>query len=241
MRYVGTPDPGKRPKVGDAGAGGGTGASIAQTRGRDPLSFVTWNANSLLGRLRKSHDKDALFEYLRRKDLPDVICVQETWLPAAGPNRYDLGTPQIRSLAPNKSESITALTTTQSFNHRRGTLKDDTKVARDDRALLDLCFRQKPLSAYTPYYACADIKRAGTAVFVKKDLAVRSVSRSLVGALAAKAQHDEGRVLVIEFEHFVLLNTYAQNNGWSPESFAKRRRWDAEVDGEFLFILVWAM
>ena len=135
-----------------------------------------------------------------------------------------------------KRESITALTTTQSFNHRRGTLKDDTKVARDDRALLDLCFRQKPLSAYTPYYACADIKRAGTAVFVKKDLAVRSVSRSLVGALAAKAQHDEGRVLVIEFEHFVLLNTYAQNNGWSPESFAKRRRWDAEVDGELLFM-----
>ena len=118
--------------------------------------------------------------------------------------------------------------------HRRGTLKDDTKVARDDRALLDLCFRQKPLSAYTPYYACADIKRAGTAVFVKKDLAVRSVSRTLVGALAAKAQHDEGRVLVIEFNGFVLLNTYAQNNGWSPESFAKRRRWDAEVDGEFL-------
>ena len=72
-------------------------------------------------------------------------------------------------------------------------------------------------------------------MFVKKDLAVRSVSRSLVGSLAAKAQHDEGRVLVIEFEHFVLLNTYAQNNGWSPESFAKRRRWDAEVDGEFFF------
>ena len=90
------PDPGKRPKVGDAGAGAGTGASIAPTRGRDPLSFVTWNANSLLGRLRKAHDKDALFEYIRRKDLPDVICVQETWLPAAGPNRYDLGTPQIR-------------------------------------------------------------------------------------------------------------------------------------------------
>ena len=65
---------------------------------------------------------------------------------------------------------------------------------------------------------------------------MRSVSRSLVGALAAKAQHDEGRVLVIEFEHFVLLNTYAQNNGWSPESFAKRRRWDAEVDGELLFM-----
>ena len=27
----------------------------------------------------------------------------------------------------------------------------------------------------------------------------------------------------------MLLNTYAQNNGWTAESMAKRRRWDAEL------------
>ena len=81
------PDPSKRAK------GSGDDPTALRTKvgdndkRSDPRSFVTWNANSLLGRLRKQPDKDALFEYLRKKDLPDVICVQETWLPAAAPNR----------------------------------------------------------------------------------------------------------------------------------------------------------
>ncbi len=79
------PDPSKRAK----GSGDDpTGFQVGDNNKRsDPRSFVTWNANSLLGRLRKQPDKDALFEYLRKKDLPDVICVQETWLPAASSNR----------------------------------------------------------------------------------------------------------------------------------------------------------
>lgn len=91
------PDPSKRAKGSgpskrakgsgdDPTALGGTKVGDNDKRS-DPRSFVTWNANSLLGRLRKQPDKDALFEYLRKKDLPDVICVQETWLPAAAPNR----------------------------------------------------------------------------------------------------------------------------------------------------------
>ena len=84
------PDPSKRAKgSGDdpTGLGGTAKGSGDNDKRSDPRSFVTWNANSLLGRLRKQPDKDALFEYLRKKDLPDVICVQETWLPAAAPNR----------------------------------------------------------------------------------------------------------------------------------------------------------
>ena len=82
------PDPSKRAKGSgdDPTALGGSQVGDNDKRS-DPRSFVTWNANSLLGRLRKQPDKDALFEYLREKDLPDVICVQETWLPAAAPNR----------------------------------------------------------------------------------------------------------------------------------------------------------
>ena len=115
---------------------------------------------------------------------------------------------------------------------RRGTLKDDTKAAREDAALIHLCLRQKPLSAYRPYWSCADVKRAGCAVLVKKDVDVVSVRRSLTASsngANGDVAHDEGRVLLLEFRSFVLLNTYAQNNGWTQESFAKRRRWDAEV------------
>ena len=48
----------------------------------DPLTFMTWNANSLLGRLKNQGDKDAFFKYVKDND-PDVIALQETWLPAA--------------------------------------------------------------------------------------------------------------------------------------------------------------
>ena len=96
---------------------------------------------------------------------------------------------------------------------RRGTLKDDTKAAREDAALIHLCLRQKPLSAYRPYWSCSDVKRAGCAVLVKKDVDVISVRRSLTASPGDA--HDEGRVLLLEFRSFVLLNTYAQNNGWT--------------------------
>ena len=68
-------------------------------------------------------------------------------------------------------------------------------------------------------------------MLVKKDVDVVSVRRSLTASNGANGDvaHDEGRVLLLEFRSFVLLNTYAQNNGWTQESFAKRRRWDAEV------------
>ena len=92
---------------------------------------------------------------------------------------------------------------------RRGTLKDDTKAAREDAALIHLCLRQKPLSAYRPYWSCADVKRAGCAVLVKKDVDVVSVRRSLTASsngANGDVAHDEGRVLLLEFRSFVLLN-----------------------------------
>ena len=237
------PDPSKRAKGSgdDPTASGGTAGCAVGERRSDPRSFVTWNANSLLGRLRKQPDKDALFEYLRKKDLPDVICVQETWLPAAAPNRYVLAPPPsgpvptfITTSSPVASSRIIRRSdpSRRLPLTRRGTLKDDTKAAREDAALIHLCLRQKPLSAYRPYWSCADAKRAGCAVLVKKDVEVVSVRRSLTGGTSGDSQdvaHDEGRVLLLEFGTFVLLNTYAQNNGWTEESFAKRRRWDAEL------------
>ena len=105
-------------------------------------------------------------------------------------------------------------------------LRDDTKTYREDKQLIDLVMRQKPLSKYRAYWSCADIKRAGSGVLVKKDIDVVSVRRGLT---RPGESHEEGRVLLLEFANSVLLNTYAQNNGWTAESMAKRRRWDAEL------------
>ena len=51
-----------------ASAGGGEGAPC-----EEPRSFVTWNANSLL--LRMKSDWSAFSQFVARLD-PDVICVQ---------------------------------------------------------------------------------------------------------------------------------------------------------------------
>ena len=64
-------------------------------------------------------------------------------------------------------------------------------MARDDKGLIDLLLRQKPLSGYRAYWACADIKRAGSGVLVKKDIPVVSVKR---GVVTPDAAHPAGAV-----------------------------------------------
>lgn len=85
----GSSDPSKRAR-GDGGpegdAGAGAGAPDAPTR--QPKSFMTWNCNSFLGRMRKELDKKSFLRYVEDHD-PDIIALQETWLPAAAPDRYD--------------------------------------------------------------------------------------------------------------------------------------------------------
>ena len=80
------PPAAKKAKAGDesgpaAGVGGAAAPEAERPGQLDPLSFVTWNANSLLGRLRNVEHKDAFMAYVRERD-PDVIALQETWLPA---------------------------------------------------------------------------------------------------------------------------------------------------------------
>ena len=108
-------------------------------------------------------------------------------------------------------------------------MRDDTKQYREDKALIDLVMRQRPLSGYRAFWACADVKRAGCGVLVKKDVeAPTRVTRSLTSRARHEA-HEEGRVLLLEFSTLVFLNVYAQNNGWTAESMAKRRAWDEEL------------
>jgi hypothetical protein len=47
-------------------------------------------------------------------------------------------------------------------------------VARDDKAFIDTLLRQKPMSAYSAHWACQSMKRAGSAVLVRKSIPVLS-------------------------------------------------------------------
>ena len=44
-----------------------------------------------------------------------------------------------------------------------------------------------------------------------------------------KKHHKDGRVMIFEFEKFILMNTYAPNNGWDESTFNRRREWDGNL------------
>ena len=74
----GSSDPSKRAR-GDGGAEGdaGAGAGAPDAPTRQPKSFMTWNCNSFLGRMRKELDKKSFLRYVEDHD-PDIIALQET-------------------------------------------------------------------------------------------------------------------------------------------------------------------
>ncbi|KAJ0974644.1 hypothetical protein J5N97_016609 [Dioscorea zingiberensis] len=172
------------------------GASPAKA---EPLNFLTWNANSLL--LRVKNNWPEFSKFVQTLD-PDVIAMQEVRMPAAGSK----GAPK------NPSE-----------------LKDDTSSSRDEKQMLLRALSAPPFGNYRVWWSLSDSKYGGTALFVKKQFRPKKVSFSL-DRTASKHEPD-GRVILAEFETFLLLNTYVPNNGWKEEenSFQRRRKWDRRM------------
>ncbi|KAI4336264.1 hypothetical protein L6164_014810 [Bauhinia variegata] len=133
---------------------------------------------------------------------PDVIAIQEVRMPAAGSK----GAPK-----------------------SPGELKDDTNPSRQEKQTLMRALSSPPFGNYRVWWSLADSKYAGTALFVKKCFKPKSVFFNL-DKIASKHEPD-GRVILVEFETFRLLNTYAPNNGWKEEenSFQRRRKWDKRI------------
>ncbi|CAN6328868.1 unnamed protein product [Urochloa humidicola] len=190
----------KRPAAaadsGDAPAAAASGEEGSP--GEEPRKFLTWNANSLL--LRMKSDWPAFSQLVARLD-PDVICVQEVRMPAAGSK----GAPK------NPSE-----------------LKDDTSSSRDEKQVVLRALSSSPFKDYRVWWSLSDSKYAGTAMLIKKKFEPKKVSFNL-DRTSSKHETD-GRVIIVEFESFLLLNTYAPNNGWKEEnSFQRRRKWDKRM------------
>ncbi|KAF2907408.1 hypothetical protein DAI22_12g095300 [Oryza sativa Japonica Group] len=177
----------------------GEGDSPPAPREEEPRRFVTWNANSLL--LRMKSDWPAFCQFVSRVD-PDVICVQEVRMPAAGSK----GAPK-----------------------NPGQLKDDTSSSRDEKQVVLRALSSPPFKDYRVWWSLSDSKYAGTAMIIKKKFEPKKVSFNL-DRTSSKHEPD-GRVIIAEFESFLLLNTYAPNNGWKEEenSFQRRRKWDKRM------------
>ena len=248
---VAAPDSGKRPKPGD-------GEPPACGTRREPVSFVTWNANSPRTPSQGPRQERAL--RVRRGERPGRHLPPETWLPAAGPHPVRASHPPRGAVAPEPRRARVAsrATIVGTLAIDRASHPGTLPIDRASRALIDDSRSSPPPSLAQPRDAPRRHEavprgqardrpgaEAAPAESLRGVLGVRghhARGRRRVGAevvpptplgdakpVAPNEQHEDGRVLLLEFETFALLNTYAQNNGWTPESMAKRRRWDAEV------------
>ncbi|KAK6123686.1 hypothetical protein DH2020_042568 [Rehmannia glutinosa] len=207
------------------------------TTKKEPLKFLTWNANSFLLRIKNNWTEFSKF--VENLD-PDVIALQEVRMPAAGPK----GAPR---------------------NPRE--LKDDTSSSREEKQVVVRALSNPPFKNYNVWWSLSDSKYAGTALFIKECFQPKKDATSHKSTFVTKkelffsypdesdrvtdgyhgelcearttwcghgvgSKHEpDGRVNVAEFESFRILNTYVPNNGWKEEesSFQRRRKWDKRM------------
>eukprot|EP01018_Ginkgo_biloba_P023207 Gb_34536 [translate_table: standard] len=176
--------------------------AAAEGSRKEPLKFMSWNANSFLLRLKKNRSE--LADFVQRLD-PDVIAIQEVRIPAAG---------------------------CKGGSKNQGQLKDDTSSSREEKQILMRAILSPPFSNYRVWWSLGDTKYAGTALFVKHQFQPQKVTFSLDHTESSALKHEvDGRVIVAEFESFRFVNTYVPNNGWKDDEtgFKRRRKWDQRM------------
>lgn len=170
-----------------------------ETTKKEPSKFLTWNANSLLLRIKNNWTEFSKF--VENLD-PDVIAIQEVRMPAAGSK----GAPR---------------------NPRE--LKDDTSSSREEKLVVMRALSSAPFKNYNVWWSLSDSKYAGTALFVKKCFNPKKVSFSLDQAGSKHepdgrvilAEFESFRLL----NTYVPNNGWKEE----PSSFQRRRKWDKRM------------
>ncbi|TXG51347.1 hypothetical protein EZV62_023871 [Acer yangbiense] len=215
---------------------------------REPLKFLTWNANSLL--LRVKNNWPDFSNFVTTFD-PDVIAIQEVRMPAAGSKGAPKNPGELKDdTGPSREEKrVTNYATAGLILMSYMVFPEmDPKSRLIQRQYLTYIVASKfccmtnyfistllcalsspPFGDFQIWWSLADSKYAGTALLVKKCLQPKKVSFSL--DKSASKHEPDGRVILAEFETFRLLNTYSPNNGWKEEenAFQRRRKWDKRI------------
>ncbi|XP_051147540.1 DNA-(apurinic or apyrimidinic site) endonuclease [Andrographis paniculata] len=165
----------------------------------DPSKFLTWNANSLLLRIKNNWTEFSSF--VQNMD-PDVIAIQEVRMPAAGSK----GAPK---------------------NPRD--LKDDTSSSREEKQVVMRALSSLPFKNYNVWWSLSDSKYAGTALFIKKCFQPKKVSFSLdqtgskhePDGRVILAEFESFRLL----NTYVPNNGWKDEES----SFQRRRKWDKRM------------
>ncbi|XP_057791512.1 DNA-(apurinic or apyrimidinic site) endonuclease [Salvia miltiorrhiza] len=170
-----------------------------ETSKKEPSKFLTWNANSLLLRIKNNWTEFSKF--VENLD-PDVIAIQEVRMPAAGSK----GAPR---------------------NPRE--FKDDTSSSREEKLVVMRALSNAPFRDYNVWWSLSDSKYAGTALFIKKCFNPQKVSFSLDQAGSKHepdgrvilAEFESFRLL----NTYVPNNGWKEEES----SFQRRRKWDKRI------------
>ncbi|XP_038683988.1 DNA-(apurinic or apyrimidinic site) endonuclease [Tripterygium wilfordii] len=170
-----------------------------KTKKREPLKFVTWNANSLL--LRAKSDWPQFSKFVSDLD-PDVIAIQEVRMPAAGSKG-----------APKNS----------------GDIKDDTSSSREEKRILMHALLSPPFGSYQVWWSLADSKYAGTALLVKKCFQPKKVSFSLDRKASKHEPDGRVVLAEFETFDLLNTYAPNNGWKEEENSFQRRRKWDKRI------------
>ncbi|WCJ36193.1 DNA-(apurinic or apyrimidinic site) endonuclease [Euphorbia peplus] len=166
---------------------------------KEPLKFVTWNANSFL--LRAKNDWPQFSSFVTALD-PDVIAVQEVRMPAAGSK----GAPK-----------------------NPGQLKDDTSSSRDEKQILMRALSSGPFGNYRVWWSLADSKYAGTALLIKKCFQPKRVSFSLDKTASKHEPDGRVILAEFETFYLLNTYAPNNGWKEEENSFQRRRKWDKKI------------
>ncbi|KAJ1403241.1 Endonuclease/exonuclease/phosphatase [Sesbania bispinosa] len=166
---------------------------------KEPLKFLTWNANSFF--LRVKNNWPEFTNFVTTFD-PDVIAIQEVRMPAAGAK----GAPK-----------------------NQGEIKEDTTSSREEKKILMRALSNPPFGNYHVWWSLADSKYAGTALLVKKCFKPKSVVFNLDKIASKHEPDGRVILAEFEtlcvLNTYVPNNGWKEE----ANSFQRRRKWDKRI------------
>lgn len=163
---------------------------------REPRTIVSWNANSLLCRVRT--DSKDVREFLQTRK-PDLFGVTEMRMQALGPVGCKVGDGLRRQ------------------RHKYSDTEENRELANFMR---NLGYRRAFYSLHDAKQSGVALFLADDVLDPKL------VRYSLDPEAVDSEHHPEGRVVHAQFSAFDVLLTYVPNSGWDEKSFTRRRNWD---------------
>ena len=176
-----------------------------------PLIITSHNVNGFFGLLRDHLEEFKQF-FLTHK--PDVHCISEVQLQCAG----------VGSSEGPRQGSL--------FDGIDETGKENPKKRRQYLAVEKLK-NTAPFNLYRFEFSLnSSAATSGTLVMLKKEIEIPMLRFQLNENEDGHEQ--EGRIIVVEFMDFILLNTYAPNNQVKESGWERRRAWDKKIHNFFL-------